>query len=60
MINTTEGAKAMSDSRSLRQAALKTRVAHTTTLTAAVAISEAMEVLSKREMSVNPLQSYFE
>ncbi len=58
VINTTEGAKAMSDSRSLRQAALKTRVAHTTTLTAAIAMSEAMEALSKREMSVRPLQDY--
>ena len=58
VINTTEGAKAMSDSRSLRQAALKTRVAHTTTLTAAIAMSEAMEVLTKREMGVRPLQDY--
>ena len=58
VINTTEGAKAMSDSRSLRQAALKTRVAHTTTLTAAIAISEAMEALSQREMGVKPLQDY--
>ena len=58
VINTTEGAKAMSDSRSLRQAALKTRVAHTTTLTAAIAMSEAMEALSKREMGVKPLQDY--
>lgn len=58
VINTTEGAKAMSDSRSLRQAALKTRVAHTTTLTAAKAMSEAMETLSKREMGVRPLQDY--
>ena len=59
VINTTEGAKAMSDSRSLRQAALKTRVAHTTTLTAAVAMSQAMEALSNRNMKVKPLQDYF-
>jgi len=58
VINTTEGAKALSDSRSLRQAALKTRTAHTTTLTAAIAMSESMEALSKREMSVKPLQEY--
>ena len=59
VINTTEGAKAMSDSRSLRQAALRTKTAHTTTLSAGVAISEAMEALSNREMEVHPLQSYF-
>ena len=58
VINTTEGAKALSDSRSLRQAALQTRTAHTTTLSAAVAISEAMEALSKREMDVKSLQEY--
>lgn len=58
VINTTEGAKAMSDSRSLRQAALKTRTAHTTTLTAAIAMSQSMEALSKREMEVRPLQDY--
>ena len=58
VINTTEGAKARSDSRSLRQAALKTRTAHTTTLTAAIALSKSMEALSKREMSVKPLQEY--
>jgi len=58
VINTTEGAKAMSDSRSLRQAALRTKTAHTTTLSAGVAISEAMEAISKREMGVKPLQEY--
>ncbi len=59
VINTTEGAKAMSDSRSLRQAALRTKTAHTTTLSAGIAISEAMEAMSQREMGVRPLQDYF-
>ncbi|MEL7428909.1 MAG: carbamoyl-phosphate synthase large subunit [Pseudomonadota bacterium] len=59
VINTTEGAKAMSDSRSLRQAALRTKTAHTTTISAGVAISRAMEALSERDMEVRPLQSYF-
>ena len=59
VINTTEGAKAMSDSRSLRQAALRTKTAHTTTLSAGIGISEAMKVLNKREMKVKPLQAYF-
>ncbi len=59
VVNTTEGAKALSDSRSLRQAALRTKTAHTTTVTAAIAISKAMEALNEREMEVKPLQSYF-
>ena len=59
VINTTEGAKAMSDSRSLRQAALRTKTAHTTTLSAGIAISEAMQALSEKEMDVKPLQAYF-
>ena len=59
VINTTEGAKAMSDSRSLRQAALRTKTAHTTTLSAGIGISKAMEALSKRELEVKPLQAYF-
>ncbi len=59
VINTTEGAKAMSDSRSLRQAALRTKTAHTTTLAAGVGIAEAMSALSKRDMDVKPLQDYF-
>ncbi|MGI9350795.1 MAG: carbamoyl-phosphate synthase large subunit [Rhizobiaceae bacterium] len=59
VINTTEGAKAMSDSRSLRQAALRTKTAHTTTLSAGIGISKAMEALNKREMEVKPLQDYF-
>ena len=59
VINTTEGAKAMSDSRSLRQAALRTKTAHTTTLSAGKAISKALEAISNREMEVKPLQDYF-
>ncbi|MEM7068310.1 MAG: carbamoyl-phosphate synthase large subunit [Pseudomonadota bacterium] len=59
VINTTEGAKARSDSRSLRQAALRTKTAHTTTLSAGVAISEALKALNDREMEVKPLQAYF-
>ena len=59
VINTTEGAKALSDSRSLRQAALRTRVSHTTTLTGAIAISEAIEALRERQLEVKPLQDYF-
>ena len=60
VINTTEGAKARSDSRSLRQAALANRVSHTTTLSGAIAISEAISALRNREIEVKPLQDYFD
>ncbi len=59
VINTTEGAKALSDSRSLRQAALQHRVSHTTTLSAALAISQAIQALRDSELTVKPLQGYF-
>ena len=59
VINTTEGAKAMSDSRSLRQAALRTKTAHTTTLSAGVAIANSIAAMKAREMEVKPLQAYF-
>jgi len=39
--------------------ALRTKTAHTTTLSAGIGISEAMEALSNRDMKVRPLQDYF-
>ena len=59
VINTTQGAKALSDSRSLRQAALANRISYTTTVAGAVAISKAVAALAERELVVKPLQAYF-
>ncbi|MEQ8504215.1 MAG: carbamoyl-phosphate synthase large subunit [Rhodospirillales bacterium] len=59
VINTTEGAQAIEDSRSIRRAALENGVAHYTTLTAAAAVVEAMEAMAHGTLEVAPLQDYF-
>ena len=59
VFNTTQGIKARSDSRSIREAALMNRVPYFTTATGAIAASEAIEVLIKEAIEVRPLQSYF-
>ena len=60
VLNTTEGAKAVSDSRSLRRAALMHKVPYFTTLAGMVAASEAVAALKAGNLEVRPLQSYFE
>ncbi|MBO0902617.1 carbamoyl-phosphate synthase large subunit [Jiella sonneratiae] len=59
VLNTTEGAKALSDSRSLRRAALIHKVPYYTTLAGMVAAAEAIAALKKGNLEVRPLQSYF-
>ncbi len=59
VINTTEGAQALSDSRSLRRAALLHRVPYYTTIAGAVAASLGIEAYRRGELAVRPLQSYF-
>ncbi len=59
VINTTEGAKALTDSRSLRQAALMNRVPYFTTIAGAQAACQAILALKTRPLEVRPLQSYF-
>ncbi|MAO56018.1 MAG: carbamoyl phosphate synthase large subunit [Rhodospirillaceae bacterium] len=59
VINTTEGAQAIEDSRSIRRSALENGVPHYTTLTAAAAAVEAMEALAHGTLEVAPLQHYF-
>ena len=58
VINTTEGAQAIEDSRSIRRAALEHGVPHYTTLTAAAAVA-AMEAMAHGTLEVAPLQDYF-
>ncbi|MBN8920145.1 MAG: carbamoyl phosphate synthase large subunit, partial [Rhizobiales bacterium] len=60
VINTTEGAKALDDSRSLRQAALLHKVPYYTTLAGAEAVARGIEAYLAGELEVRPLQSYFE
>jgi carbamoyl-phosphate synthase large subunit len=59
VFNTTEGAKALSDSRSLRRAALIHKVPYYTTLAGMVAAAEAIEALKAGSLEVRALQSYF-
>jgi carbamoyl-phosphate synthase large subunit len=59
VINTTEGAQALADSRSLRRAALLHRVPYFTTLAGANAAALGIEALLSGQLEVRPLQSYF-
>jgi carbamoyl-phosphate synthase large subunit len=58
VINTTEGAQAILDSRSLRRAALMNNIAYQTTLRGAKAALEAIAVTKRGDIRVMPLQKY--
>ncbi len=60
VFNTTEGAGALSDSRSLRRAALLHKVPYYTTIAGAIAVSLGIEAYRSGTLEVRPLQSYFE
>lgn len=59
VINTTEGAQALADSRSLRREALLHKVPYFTTLAGANAAALGIEALMGGQLEVRPLQSYF-
>jgi carbamoyl-phosphate synthase large subunit len=59
VFNTTEGAGALSDSRSLRRAALLQKVPYYTTLAGAIAAAEGIDAYLSGELEVRPLQDYF-
>jgi carbamoyl-phosphate synthase large subunit len=59
VFNTTEGAQALADSRSLRQAALLHKIPYYTTLSGARAAALGIEALLAGQFQVRPLQSYF-
>jgi carbamoyl-phosphate synthase large subunit len=59
VFNTTEGAQALSDSRSLRRAALLHKVPYYTTIAGAAAVSRGIEAYRAGNLEVRPLQSYF-
>ncbi len=58
VINTTEGAQAIVDSKSLRRAALMSGIAYQTTLRGARAALEAIAVAKRGDLRVAPLQHY--
>ncbi|TAL77162.1 MAG: carbamoyl-phosphate synthase large subunit, partial [Beijerinckiaceae bacterium] len=59
VFNTTEGAQALADSRSLRRAALLHRVPYYTTLAGAVAASQGIKAYVAGDLEVHALQDYF-
>ena len=59
VFNTTEGAGALSDSRSLRRAALLHKVPYYTTLAGAMAAAEGIKAYLGGDLKVRALQEYF-
>ncbi len=60
VINTTEGATALADSRSLRRAALLQKVPYYTTLSGAIAAAQGIKAYVSGDLKVRTLQSYFD
>jgi carbamoyl-phosphate synthase large subunit len=60
VFNTTDGQKALSDSKSLRRATLMQKVPYYTTLAGASAVAEAIAALKAGSLEVRPLQAYFQ
>ena len=59
VFNTTDGAQAIVDSRSLRRSALLHKVPYYTTIAGAVAVSLGIEAYRSGTLEVRPLQAYF-
>jgi carbamoyl-phosphate synthase large subunit len=60
VFNTTEGAQALTDSRSLRRAALLHKVPYYTTLAGAIAAAHGIKAYIAGDLEVRALQDYFE
>ena len=60
VFNTTDGQKALSDSKSLRRATLMNKVPYYTTLAGMDAAAQAIAALKAGSLEVQPLQSYFQ
>ncbi|MBN9316455.1 MAG: carbamoyl-phosphate synthase large subunit [Devosia sp.] len=59
VINTTDGAKSISDSRDIRRTALMGKIPYYTTIPGAVAAVEGIIAYREGNLQVRPLQSYF-
>jgi carbamoyl-phosphate synthase large subunit len=59
VFNTTDGATALTDSKSLRRAALLHKVPYYTTLSGAVAAAQGIRARLEGDLEVRALQSYF-
>ena len=58
VFNTTEGAKALADSRDIRRTALLNHIPYYTTLSGAIAVTRAIKAMKAGSLKVAPLQSY--
>jgi carbamoyl-phosphate synthase large subunit len=58
VFNTTDGAKALADSKDIRRTALLNHIPYYTTLAGAVAATQAIKALSAGPLKVAPLQTY--
>jgi carbamoyl-phosphate synthase large subunit len=58
VFNTTEGAKALADSKDIRRSALLHHVPYYTTLAGAVAVTRAIKALKSDTLQVAPLQGF--
>ena len=59
VVNTTEGARALADSRDLRRAALLHKVPYYTTLAGAIAAARGIRAYRDGDLEVRALQDYF-
>jgi carbamoyl-phosphate synthase large subunit len=58
VFNTTEGSKALSDSKDIRRTALLHHIPYYTTLSGAVAVTRAIKALTSDTLEVAPLQAF--
>ncbi len=58
VINTVSGAQAQKDSFSIRQSALQYRVPFTTTISGAIAVVNAIDMLKKKQVNIKSIQEY--
>jgi carbamoyl-phosphate synthase large subunit len=58
VFNTTEGAKSITDSFSIRQTALTHKIPYSTTMTGASAMAQGIAALQSGEIIVKPIQEY--
>jgi carbamoyl-phosphate synthase large subunit len=58
VINTTEGAKSIADSFSIRQTALMNKIPYYTTIAGASAVAQGIAALQANQIAVKPIQEY--
>jgi len=58
VFNTTEGAKALADSKDIRRTALLHHIPYYTTLAGSIAVTRAIKALKAGTLNVAPLQFY--